>query len=360
MAAERTTRRNARSIGRRRGRSAASSGRRERPAPEILCARDVSLSVGAHPHRPCAQLHDGRRARALQARARASKCCIRWAGTRSACRPKTRRWSAASTPAPGPATTSPPCAASSSASASRSTGAASSRPASPTITHQQQRCSSTCCKRASSTARQRKVNWDPVDMTVLANEQVIDGRGWRSGALVEQRELARWFFKITDFAEELLEALDGARALARQGPADAGELDRQVAKVCWSASRSCRAAAPTGPRADRGVHHPARHAVRRELRRDRARSSAGQGVAESSAGSCRASSPNASGTAPPRPRSRRRRRWASTPGLRCAIRSIEGGDAAGLIANFVLMDYGTGAIFGCPAHDQRDLDFARI
>lgn len=53
------------------------------------------------------------------------------------------------------------------------------------------------------------VNWDPVDMTVLANEQVIDGKGWRSGAEVEKRELTQWFFKISDFSEELLEALDG-------------------------------------------------------------------------------------------------------------------------------------------------------
>ena len=59
------------------------------------------------------------------------------------------------------------------------------------------------------TRRTAKVNWDPVDHTVLANEQVIDGRGWRSGALVEQRELTQWFFKITDFAEDLLTALDG-------------------------------------------------------------------------------------------------------------------------------------------------------
>nr|WP_272213433.1 class I tRNA ligase family protein [Marinicella sp. W31]MDC2879389.1 class I tRNA ligase family protein [Marinicella sp. W31] len=56
--------------------------------------------------------------------------------------------------------------------------------------------------------KQSKVNWDPVDMTVLANEQVIEGRGWRSGALVEQRELTQWFFKITDFAQDLLDALD--------------------------------------------------------------------------------------------------------------------------------------------------------
>src|SRR5690606_21804794 len=58
------------------------------------------------------------------------------------------------------------------------------------------------------TRKTSKVNWDPVDQTVLANEQVIDGRGWRSGALVEQRELTQWFFKISDFAEDLLDAID--------------------------------------------------------------------------------------------------------------------------------------------------------
>src|SRR5689334_25141246 len=56
--------------------------------------------------------------------------------------------------------------------------------------------------------KQSKVNWDPVDQTVLANEQVIDGRGWRSGAMVEQRELTQWFFKISDYSEDLLKALD--------------------------------------------------------------------------------------------------------------------------------------------------------
>ena len=73
-----------------------------------------------------------------------------------------------------------------------------------------------------------KVNWDPVDQTVLANEQVIDGRGWRSGAVVEQRELTQWFFKITDYSQELLDRARHARPLAGEGPADAAELDRQV------------------------------------------------------------------------------------------------------------------------------------
>ena len=87
--------------------------------------------------------------------------------------------------------------------------------------------------------KESEVNWDPVDMTVLANEQVIDGRGWRSGALVERRKLSQWFLKITDFAEELLDGLGDARPVARQGPADAGELDRQEPghelplRACW-------------------------------------------------------------------------------------------------------------------------------
>jgi leucyl-tRNA synthetase len=84
--------------------------------------------------------------------------------------------------------------------------------------------------------KESAVNWDPVDMTVLANEQVIDGRGWRSGALVERRKLSQWFLKITQFADELLDGVQGARALARQGQADAGELDRQVARGCSSGS----------------------------------------------------------------------------------------------------------------------------
>ena len=77
--------------------------------------------------------------------------------------------------------------------------------------------------------KKSKVNWDPVDQTVLANEQVIDGRGWRSGAPVEQRELTQWFLKITDYADDLFEALK-PRPLAGKSAADAGELDRPFAR----------------------------------------------------------------------------------------------------------------------------------
>ena len=81
--------------------------RQRRSTAEILRARDVPLPVGAPPHGPCAQLRDGRRRRPLQARQAASTCCTRWAGTPSACRPRTPPWSAASTRRPGPTRTSP-------------------------------------------------------------------------------------------------------------------------------------------------------------------------------------------------------------------------------------------------------------
>jgi leucyl-tRNA synthetase len=72
------------------------------------------------------------------------------------------------------------------------------------------------------------VNWDPVDQTVLANEQVIDGRGWRTGALVEKREIPQWFLRITDYAQELLDGLDNAAGLAGFGQDHAAQLDRPL------------------------------------------------------------------------------------------------------------------------------------
>ena len=76
--------------------------------------------------------------------------------------------------------------------------------------------------------KKSKVNWDPVDQTVLANEQVIDGRGWRSGAIVEQRELTQWFFKITDYSEDLLQALDRLDRWPEKVRAHAAQLDRPL------------------------------------------------------------------------------------------------------------------------------------
>ena len=296
---------------------------RERQAQD-LCARDVPLSVGAHPHGPCPQLHDGRRARPLPADA----------GLRSA----------------------PPDGLGRVRHAGRECGDGeeASTPASwtraniATMRDQLKRLGfaldwsrelATCepdyygheqalfldlFEAGLVYRKESEVNWDPVDMTVLANEQVIDGHGWRSGALVERRKLSQWFLKITDFAEELLDGLGSARPVARQGPADAGELDRQEPGP----------AVPLPPRRDRagrqrlrhrGLHHPARHDLRRELRRHRRRPSARPGAGRRAIPRSPPSSPSASAAAPPRPRSRPPRRWASTPGSRSSTRSIPTG-----------------------------------
>ena len=121
--------------------------------------------------------------------------------------------------------------------------------------------------------KKSKVNWDPVDMTVLANEQVIDGRGWRSGALVEQRELTQWFFKITDYSEELLSALD---ALERW-PDKVRLMQRNwIGRSEGMLVRFALARAARRDARDRSLHHPRRHAVWREIRRARRRPSAGE------------------------------------------------------------------------------------
>jgi leucyl-tRNA synthetase len=109
--------------------------------------------------------------------------------------------------------------------------------------------------------KQSEVNWDPVDMTVLANEQVIDGRGWRSGAVVERRKLNQWFLKITDFAEELLDGLSGLD----QWP----DKVRLMQENWIGKSQGMRFRLHLRSRSGRrpgGVHHPARHDLRGELR----------------------------------------------------------------------------------------------
>ena len=199
--------------------------------------------------------------------------------------------------------------------------------------------------------RRSFVNWDPVDGTVLANEQVIDGRGWRSGAVVEKRELAQWFFRITQFAPELLDALDGldrwpervrtmqARWIGRsEGARVRFELPGQDGIEVFT----------TRPDTLFGMSFlavAADHPVAAAL-------AACNPAAAAFVAECRAL-----GTSEAAIETAEKRGFDT--GLRVQHPFMPDRTFPVWIANFVLMDYGTGAIFGCPAHDQRDLDFAR-
>ncbi|KAA1055547.1 leucine--tRNA ligase [Azospirillum argentinense] len=196
------------------------------------------------------------------------------------------------------------------------------------------------------------VNWDPVDNTVLANEQVIDGRGWRTGALVEKRKLSQWFLKITAYADELLKGLD--------------TLDRWPERVRlmqenWiGKSTGVRFRFDLVGRTDKlevfttrpdtlfGASFAAisaNHPLAAEL-------AAGNPALAEFIAEC-----NRLGTSEEAIETAEKRGFDT--GLRVAHPFDPSWELPVYVANFVLMDYGTGAIFGCPAHDQRDLDFAR-
>ena len=202
--------------------------------------------------------------------------------------------------------------------------------------------------------KRAKVNWDPVDQTVLANEQVIDGRGWRSGALVEQRELTQWFLKITDFAQDLLDALptlekwpEKVRLMQQNwiGRSEGLLIRFQMEKP--SASRSTLEVYTTRPDTLFGakfVAIAADHPLAQEL------ASANKDLYDFIV-ECRRT-----GTSVAALETAEKKGFDT--GLR-VVHPLDRGWALPIfIANFVLMDYGTGAIFGCPAHDQRDLDFS--
>ena len=210
--------------------------------------------------------------------------------------------------------------------------------------------------------KQSKVNWDPVDQTVLANEQVIEGRGWRSGAPVESRELTQWFLKITDYSDDLLASLDRlerwpekvrlmqknwigrseglsirfvvdpATLGALKGEKQAKELDIYTTRPDTLFGAKFMAIAPDHPLAAAAAKHdPALHAFIEETHK------IGTSVAAIET--------------------------AEKKGYDTGLKVLHPFDPEWrlpvYVANFVLMEYGSGAIFGCPAHDQRDLDFAR-
>lgn len=199
-----------------------------------------------------------------------------------------------------------------------------------------------------------KVNWDPVDMTVLANEQVIDGKGWRSGADVEQRELTQWFFKISDYADELLEAideLDGWPAKVKlmqsnwigksrglqmkfdmtQTVADFDSFEIYTTRPDTLAGASFMAIAPEHPLA---LELAKRDEKLKKFSKDVRKTGTSAEDLETA------------------------EKQGYDTGLQVKHPLYDGKTLPVYVANFILMDYGTGAIFGCPAHDQRDHDFA--
>ena len=204
--------------------------------------------------------------------------------------------------------------------------------------------------------KKSKVNWDPMDQTVLANEQVIEGRGWRSGALVEQRELTQWFFKITQFAQELLDALDrlerwpdkvrlmqknwigrseGLLLRFELDPSTTpkGERELEIFTTRHDTLFGARfmalspdhpmaiAAAEKNPALAKFIAECKRHGTAQELI-DKAE------------------------------------KLGFDTGMKAVHPFDPDWKLPVYVANFVLMEYGTGAIFGCPAHDQRDLEFS--
>ncbi|MEP3296367.1 MAG: leucine--tRNA ligase [Pseudoruegeria sp.] len=196
------------------------------------------------------------------------------------------------------------------------------------------------------------VNWDPVDMTVLANEQVEAGRGWRSGALVERRELTQWFFKISDYSEELLDALDGldnwpakVRLMQENWIGKSRGLQFGFERTDGGGTIDVYTTRPDTLNGASFVGISPDHPIAKQLETENTEIAAF--VAECRKGGTTA---EAIETAP---------KLGYDTGIKVKHPLNPDWELPVWIANFILMDYGTGAIFACPAHDQRDLDFCR-
>ncbi len=198
--------------------------------------------------------------------------------------------------------------------------------------------------------KEAEVNWDPVDHTVLANEQVIEGRGWRSGALVERRKLSQWFLRISDHADDLLAALDSLKewpdkvrimqekwigksygaTLWLDIKDEKTKLEIYTTRPDTIFGMSFCAVSPGHPlAASLAANNPKLAEFIEECKRI--------GTSEEAI--------------------EKAEKKGFDTGLKI-IHPFNDKEVPLYVANFVLMDYGTGAIFGCPAHDQRDFDFA--
>lgn len=201
------------------------------------------------------------------------------------------------------------------------------------------------------------VNWDPIDNTVLANEQVVDGRGWRSGAVVEKKKLNQWFLRITDYADDLIE---GLKELEGRWPDKVRLMQEnwigrsKGLRMTWAWSGPAPAASPDGleifttrPDTLFGASFMGLapdHPISAELAE--ANPAVAAFVAE-----CRKGGSSTADI-------EQAEKIGFDTGLK-VTHPFTGAEVPVWIANFILSDYGTGAIFACPAHDQRDLDFAR-
>ncbi|MDC1091191.1 leucine--tRNA ligase [Candidatus Pelagibacter ubique] len=201
--------------------------------------------------------------------------------------------------------------------------------------------------------KENYVNWDPVDQTVLANEQVVDGKGWRSGAIVERKKLNQWFFNISKFSEELLQGLDGldnwpnkVKVMQKNwiGKSFGCEVKFEIESEKPIESIKCYTTRPDTlfgfSFLALSVDHPLAKYYEKDKEFQKFREECSKtGTTEESIAS------------------------AEKLGFKTDMIAINPLDKNMKVpvyfANFVLMDYGLGAVFGCPAHDQRDLDFAK-
>lgn len=198
--------------------------------------------------------------------------------------------------------------------------------------------------------KESTVNWDPVDMTVLANEQVIDGRGWRSGALVEKKKLNQWFLKITDFADELLDGLgtldkwpDKVRLMQENWIGKSEGLQFRF-KLSDGGEVEVFTTRPDTIFGSSFVAIAADHPIARKIAQTNP-------AAESFIAQCKLGGTTAAEL-------ETQEKLGFDTGIRATHPFDPAWELPVYIANFVLMDYGTGAVFGVPAHDQRDFEFA--
>ncbi len=196
------------------------------------------------------------------------------------------------------------------------------------------------------------VNWDPVDMTVLANEQVIDGKGWRSNADVERRELTQWFFRISDYSEELLSALDGlenwpakVRLMQENWIGKSRGLQFGFERVDGGDPITVYTTRPDTLNGASFVGISPDHPLAKEL--EAQNPGFATALAEMRKGGTTAEALE------------KAEKLGFDTGIRVKHPLDPNWELPVWVANFILMDYGTGAIFACPAHDQRDLDFCR-